>query len=162
MIYFIQNESNRAIKIGFTGEDVPSRMAQLQTASPDRLKLLGSIPGTTEDECFLHEMLDSYRMSGEWFRPHRDVISWIEWLSSWAARQSVQPSRPLAIISEDAEVSTPEEKTTRFICGMRVHHPEYGSGKFVEWLTGGRGKIAFDNGEIKYFIVNRSPLKACS
>lgn len=88
MIYFIQNENTKAIKIGYTGGEVSRRVAQLQTSSSERLKLLGSIAGAQTDEAFLHSQFAACRLSGEWFMPHAELIRWIGWLSG---RQKVVP-----------------------------------------------------------------------
>ena len=103
MIYFIQNEANRSIKIGYTGGEVSGRLRQLQTSSSDRLKLLGSIPGTEEDEKFLHRQFDSYRLSGEWFRPHIDLICWIEWLSCRPRQIELKTQDSNGFVSSTAE-----------------------------------------------------------
>lgn len=75
MIYFIQNKTNSAIKIGYTAGDAKERLAQLQTSSADRLVLLRSVPGEMWQEQELHKRLARYRLTGEWFRPHADVMN---------------------------------------------------------------------------------------
>lgn len=67
MIYFIQNESTKAIKIGYS-VDVQKRLSQLQTAAPDRLVLIGQIPGDISDERALHDRFREHHLRGEWFR----------------------------------------------------------------------------------------------
>ncbi len=70
MIYFIQAEGIGHIKIGFTGsDDAELRVVDLQTGSPVPLRLLGTIPGTMEDEKNLHRRFSLERVHGEWFRP---------------------------------------------------------------------------------------------
>jgi hypothetical protein len=73
MIYFLQNETNYAVKIGFA-RDVKSRIRGLRTASPDRLRLVGAIPGERADEHRLHLELARFRGVGEWFRPEPELI----------------------------------------------------------------------------------------
>lgn len=79
-IYFIQNETNKAIKIGFAS-DVESRRRALQTASPDRLILLGSIEGDMARERELHREFADLRLVGEWFRPSPKLMDRIRWLT---------------------------------------------------------------------------------
>ena len=66
MIYFILEEENNVIKIGYS-KNVVSRLRQLQTSIPYQLRLLGKIEGTTKEERRIHEYLNPYRMKGEWF-----------------------------------------------------------------------------------------------
>ncbi len=66
MIYFIQNENTKAIKIGYS-IDVQKRLAQLQTAVAERLILIGQIPGEITDERDLHERFRDHHVRGEWF-----------------------------------------------------------------------------------------------
>ncbi len=68
-IYFLQMERSGFIKIGYTATDAAKRMAQLQTGQPDRIKLLGTMPGTMDDEKSIHRELSEYRVNGEWFIP---------------------------------------------------------------------------------------------
>lgn len=56
------------IKIGFTKGDILLRMAALQTACPEQLRLLGTGPGGRYMERALHNLLKNFRARGEWFR----------------------------------------------------------------------------------------------
>ncbi len=76
MIYFIQSEATNHIKIGFTeSDDASVRLATLQTGNANRLRLLGTIPGTLEDEKNLHRLFAAHRVSGEWFEPAPEVLA---------------------------------------------------------------------------------------
>jgi len=55
------------IKIGYTAGEPARRIAQLQTGQPQRIKLLGTIPGDMDAESGLHTELAPFRGSGEWF-----------------------------------------------------------------------------------------------
>lgn len=77
-VYFILNEKGDRVKIGFS-RDPQKRMRQLQTANAQRLTLLATIPGTKEDEKYLHARYRNYRGINEWFRmagPLRDYVEW--------------------------------------------------------------------------------------
>lgn len=66
-VYFIQS-TNKLVKIGVTN-NLSARLKQLQTGSPGKLKLLGSIK--TNDpyklEKRLHNKYKNMRVNGEWF-----------------------------------------------------------------------------------------------
>jgi len=76
--YFIQGESTQRIKIGKTSTAVNERIRLLQTGSPDILIFLGVCFGPKRYESFLHRKFSEYRLHGEWFYPHPDIISYIE------------------------------------------------------------------------------------
>jgi hypothetical protein len=65
MIYFIQ--SKQYVKIGFS-DNPESRLKELQTGSPVKLKLLGTMPGCFQTESELHKIFSHKRTNGEWFR----------------------------------------------------------------------------------------------
>ncbi len=77
-IYFIQagNES-RPTKIGWA-RDPMKRLADMQVAVPDHLRLLATVPGTAKDERELHERFSAGWIRGEWFEAStpglRDLI----------------------------------------------------------------------------------------
>lgn len=74
MIYFLKNGD--AVKIGYTA-DVEQRNAQLQTASPHQLELLGTMNGSIEVETAIHARFNHLRIRGEWFRLNRALIRFI-------------------------------------------------------------------------------------
>lgn len=74
MIYFIQADGLGHIKIGFTESTAEARLADFLTGSPVSLRLLGSIPGTAEDEKDLHRRFAAHRVHGEWFRPVPELL----------------------------------------------------------------------------------------
>lgn len=72
-LYFIQmQDENGPIKIG-TALDVRQRLGGLQTSTPHRLFVRGSVEGTIEQERTLHRILSDDRLSGEWFRASATV-----------------------------------------------------------------------------------------
>lgn len=76
MIYFVEADGAGAIKIGFVaGEDAADRVRDLQTGSPVPLRLLGTMPGTLQDENDLHRRFASARIHGEWFRPTPELLA---------------------------------------------------------------------------------------
>lgn len=76
MIYFIQATGIGHIKIGYTdADDALIRLASLQIGSPVPLKLLGTIPGSLEDEKDLHRRFGSARVTGEWFKAVPELLA---------------------------------------------------------------------------------------
>lgn len=72
-VYFIQR-TDGPVKIG-CAVDVFQRMAALQTASPEPLRLIGVIIlGGYSMERYLHQALAQYRLHGEWFAPTELVL----------------------------------------------------------------------------------------
>lgn len=63
-VYFLQ--SGKYVKIG-RADDVPARVAQLQTGNPHPLVLLGHYSGPDELESYFHEAFRGEHHSGEWF-----------------------------------------------------------------------------------------------
>lgn len=75
-VYFIQPGSRKRVKIGFA-VSVPERMAMLQTASSDKLRLLGTIKGDLTTEGEMHRRFAQHRIQGEWFRLVSEIVEYI-------------------------------------------------------------------------------------
>lgn len=69
MIYVVREVGffRSRVKIGYT-TNLKRRLSDLRGASPSKLRLLLSLPGSLEDEHGLHERFADYRLRGEWFR----------------------------------------------------------------------------------------------
>jgi hypothetical protein len=65
-VYFVHAGMGR-IKIGFSKNPL-TRFGSLRTNCPDRLTLLGIIPGTKADEKAWHQRFSDLRLFGEWYR----------------------------------------------------------------------------------------------
>lgn len=77
-IYFARGDDY--IKIGFSVL-VKGRLLALNTASPNELELLATVPGSMAFERAIHQWLAPYRLRGEWFRdcaPVREAITAIQ------------------------------------------------------------------------------------
>src|SRR5208282_5545755 len=75
MVYFIQAEKSKLVKIGKTARDVNLRLREMQTGSADRLRLLTSLPAKNEKA--FHERFSRDRVHGEWFRPSSALLIFI-------------------------------------------------------------------------------------
>jgi len=78
MIYFLQGEITRRIKIGFTTRFIHSRMGSLQVGSPDKLVFLGAHPGDERTEYELHNKFQEAYSHGEWFNESHELTQYIE------------------------------------------------------------------------------------
>lgn len=76
-VYFIQNATTGAIKIG-TAADPIGRLSTLQTGSDAELLLIGITTGGMETERALHQRFAATRIRGEWFAPSLELLSVIE------------------------------------------------------------------------------------
>ena len=76
MIYFIA-QRNEYVKIGYTGQCVESRLAQLQTGNPHVLSILHTMPGDLDTERYLHTMFYKYRVRAEWFYLTAEITNFI-------------------------------------------------------------------------------------
>lgn len=85
-IYFIGTELRRgaAIKVGFS-YNPEERLKQLQTATPERLRILATTPGTKDDEAKYHRRWRLRRQAGEWFTVGECIIDEIERLNAQTA-----------------------------------------------------------------------------
>jgi hypothetical protein len=102
MIYFIQDTGSRAIKIGVS-RSPRERLADLQTAHPARLVLLGIMDGMQNEERALHSKFD--RVHGEWFEPTPDLMSFIQ--KSAITAQSFS-SVALSVTGQPHVISSPK------------------------------------------------------
>ena len=76
MIYFVQVGTSGPIKIGFAA-DPAMRLAALQTAHYEALRLLLALDGDPPHENLLHKKFSFLRLRGEWYRPARELLAFI-------------------------------------------------------------------------------------
>lgn len=100
VVYAIQNESTGHIKIG-RARVLGRRVAELQTSSPHRLRIVAYAPCGSKDvarwlEKEMHAELSAWRAIGEWFHPSTDVYDLVRSMLSihWVTRAArVTPAR---------------------------------------------------------------------
>lgn len=79
-IYFVRRVGTLGpVKIGFTN-DLSSRLATLNTATPEKMEVLCTVPGGPELEGYLHSAFSSSRINGEWFELGDDLQRMIDLL----------------------------------------------------------------------------------
>src|SRR5438552_3907269 len=84
MIYFIQGEITKLIKIGYTKsrKELWGRFYIMQIGSPDKLNVLGVIVGgTRRKEKELHKRFEHLNIRGEWFKPSKLLLGYIKDIS---------------------------------------------------------------------------------
>lgn len=67
-VYFLRADRSGAIKIGMTGH-FDTRLAQIRTASPEPISVVGVVAADKSLEQSLHAEFAASRLSGEWFEP---------------------------------------------------------------------------------------------
>lgn len=77
VVYFIQSGIAGPIKIGYTATSVEKRVASLQTAHPEELRVLAIIVGGRDVEAGFHERFALFRKAGEWFEPHPEILAFL-------------------------------------------------------------------------------------
>ena len=78
-VYFISTDEvpKFPIKIGIT-DNLSLRLAGLQCGCPYKLKVIGAVQAVPSIERNLHIAFAQYRLSGEWFKRHRNLIKYID------------------------------------------------------------------------------------
>ena len=76
VVYFFQKGRRQVIKIGYSG-DHEERRQNLQAATPDRLRLIATIPGNKAVEAALHRRFREYKVTGEWYRLEGELAAYV-------------------------------------------------------------------------------------
>lgn len=77
MIYFIQEEDTKNVKIGYT-KDIESRFKGIQACNSSELHLMGVVQGDITAERRLHKKFDKHRIRNEWFKFSDDLKEYIK------------------------------------------------------------------------------------
>lgn len=75
--YYLQRGDDGPIKIG-TSNAPFSRMREMQTACPERLRMLAIERGSRFYEKTMHDAFARFRIAGEWFRPDPELLRWAD------------------------------------------------------------------------------------
>ncbi len=93
-VYFIQPGKRQLVKIGVAHRP-KDRLKELQTGSPDAIRVIGELPGGMPVERALHRCLGWYRERGEWFRMSAPIFKILELAklppSAWEGEVGVTP-----------------------------------------------------------------------
>ncbi|WP_422366390.1 GIY-YIG nuclease family protein [Pelagibius sp.] len=74
VVYFAQNLTTSAVKIGWT-IDLQRRVASLKCGAGAHLRVLRTIDGGRAKEAWLHKRFAAQRVCGEWFEFHPGMLS---------------------------------------------------------------------------------------
>jgi hypothetical protein len=109
-VYFAQAVKSGFIKIGFSILP-PRRIANLQTASFERLRLVSYLRGTMRTESELHKRFAAHRLIGEWYRPNGPVLRLIynDPRILYQCSAEWDPDEDEATLALDSELSDAEE-----------------------------------------------------
>ena len=76
-VYFIQEETLKNIKIGFTSSHPEKRMRTLSVANSQKLSFIGFILSDKKKEKWLHNKFKHLHIRNEWFKPGEDLLAFI-------------------------------------------------------------------------------------
>ena len=76
-VYYIQEEMDGNIKIGWSDDPV-KRLSQHQTSNSRELRMLVYVRGSQEYEREIHRKFQSSKTTGEWFKPDKRLLVYIE------------------------------------------------------------------------------------
>jgi integrase len=82
MIYFIQDDLTKHVKIGYTKKSVYSRFHNMQVSTPHKLSILLAMPGNIHEERRLHERFKQDKIRGEWYTLTPNLKKIIRYYSS--------------------------------------------------------------------------------
>ncbi|MFL0798786.1 MAG: GIY-YIG nuclease family protein [Cellvibrionaceae bacterium] len=77
LIYFVQGDQTRRIKIGKTNNPMEDRLRNLQTGSPDKLSVIGMTFEPYANEELMHNDFQDLRVHGEWFEESSRIYEYI-------------------------------------------------------------------------------------
>ncbi len=100
VVYFIQGEITKAIKIGRT-YSVFRRLKTLQNDVSENLIILGIVSESDFSETLLHKRFSKENIRGEWFNPSIRLLSFIE-------KNSTMPAVPEAPAAPTTPTAPPQ------------------------------------------------------
>lgn len=141
MIYFIQSGTNGPIKVGKAG-NIQRRLKSLQTAHPENLVILKTIPGDSEKEAIIKRDLKKFNVQGEWFQSVPEVLEYIRKVG--CAGYEIRQGIAFAVLVREEEGSYTELCP---FCGLRHLHGA-GDGHRAAHCTQGEDELLCEDGTI--------------
>ena len=103
-VYFIQDEANDAVKIG-KANDCQKRLIDLQVGNPTALKLVGYVEceasAVASVEGMIHGRFEPHWLSGEWFRFHEEIHSYVREHCVWCGDFTMSIEEACSFICRD-------------------------------------------------------------
>lgn len=75
VVYFVEREKDKAIKIGYSA-NLDTRFRSLVSEFTD-VRLIGWVAGSMSDEQVYHKKFKHLRIEREWFLPDKVLMNWI-------------------------------------------------------------------------------------
>lgn len=154
-VYFVRSAQQNAVKVGIA-RDVRARIAGLQTGNPNRLELVGAIPGGRHAELFLHRLLGEKRLVGEWFEiddavnvvlslvpPFQDTPPAVEAALARSDARSYREGQLVALSRDIERVRREGARTLRQICA-ELERQEVPAPKDDRWHAGSLSRLMRD------------------
>ena len=119
VVYFLASDATGHVKIGTT-RDLDRRVAELTSASPTPLRLLGAIRGDVREERRWHRRHVAGRVGGEWFVLGPVLLAEIHdavATQPLPARKASAAPRSITIHKFPADLMAEVEDYMRTICG---------------------------------------------
>lgn len=101
-VYFIQEQEKGRIKIGET-INISQRYRQINGMLPQKIRVLGFVPGIDKYERFLHKKFEKHRLKGEWFEPAQEILDYIKYAS---VEYEIYPQESCEIPSDVSETNS--------------------------------------------------------
>jgi hypothetical protein len=101
VIYFIASKRGKSlrIKIGHA-VDPKQRLFSLQISSPDRLRILATMPGDLSKEAEVQARFSEFKIRGEWFRGLPELTEFIQThATAWDNSKARKASAPKLSLS---------------------------------------------------------------
>ncbi len=86
-IYFIQEENNGLVKIGYS-KNPKNRKNSLQIDCSRKLEIIKIIEGDYKRENYIHHICSRFNVRGEWYRPHPELLDYIDKLEDEYSKES--------------------------------------------------------------------------
>ncbi len=142
-IYFLRSETaDKLIKIGYSSQ-INKRIRALQTASPVKLNLIGTIEGELELEAKIKARFASLCVRGEWFRPDDVLTAFIKTEVTKTTKKfpprvgRAKSGRAKVSIKKQAAIFTPKDfKLALRLCDYDRHDIR---NKVIIWFSFGCG-----------------------
>ena len=136
MVYFIRGKESGNIKIGFS-TNPDKRKSNLQTAHYEELEFIGIMNGSLEDEAKIKAMFSEFNIRGEWYRPDREIMDFVE---KNANKPKVNIVSSLGNDEYRITFAQPLKSTMNFFLLTGTHNMRVLSDKEIELVFGIEGK----------------------